>query len=124
MYPGHARMSSCMHLLRSLAATLPALVIVTNTITGAAATPQGHSSLSVFPLEPGQSDTKPSLGPTFTYLCDATIALRAVESVFRPHLRGAIQEGEMQRIVEIWRSRRTPSKRWTVFRFDGVKLMQ
>jgi hypothetical protein len=106
-------MMTFMRLLRSLVTSLPCIVLLSNGLTPAAAS--SGNNLSVFASEITQM-IKPSLGPSFSYLCDITLALHKLQDVFP-------REAEPGRVVEIWRNRNGPAKRWAVVRSDGVRWL-
>lgn len=106
---GHARFSPFIRLLRSPTSVAFVLNTVTsfsspaNATAKASAAGPGTSSLSVFPRLQ-QNGAKPSSGPTFTYLCEWTLFTGGCEEV---GLAGAAPD---QRVMEVWRSRRTVSQ--------------
>lgn len=105
-------MVSFMRLLRSLATALvPLLALVINNTTSTSSFHQQQQNVS----QPGisafeaLSNVRPTLGPTFSYLCDWTIWIGSAQEPFPKDREMAVQNGEGTKIVEIWRSRRTVS---------------
>ncbi|KAJ7584216.1 hypothetical protein C8J56DRAFT_952965 [Mycena floridula] len=103
---GHSLMSGLMRRLRSCARQ----VLVVNSATLMAL----KSTTTVNPMSNFATTTKkPALGPSFTYLSDATVWISCVDQ--------ALDAGEDQSIhvAEIFRSRNGPSHGWCKFRIRG-----
>lgn len=120
-----------MRFLRSTAIAGRMGVLLTNTLTSNTSTPTPirqdvlGNALSVFPTSEAQG-VKPSLGPTFTFLSDTTLAVHFPHECFPGEARTASSRADpseadtSKRIVEIWRSRSGPARRWTVTEVKGA----
>jgi len=105
---GHAMMATFVRQLHSIAQTYDLFVLVINTTTW---TPdRGPNPLSNFVT----TTRKPALGPTFTFLVDATLWLSKTDGSGR-------NEGDALHVMEVFKSRCTRTRRWCLFRIcDGV----
>ncbi|KAI1797084.1 P-loop containing nucleoside triphosphate hydrolase protein [Ganoderma leucocontextum] len=110
---GHATMTTFMRQVRALAELFSLTVIVINSST----------SLGQKNLKPRNPDAvfelmrKPALGPSFTFLTDATLWL----SKRHPDPRDRVDAGSTLHTAEVFRSRTTRSKTWARFRIkDGL----
>ncbi|WVF70748.1 hypothetical protein IAT40_005542 [Kwoniella sp. CBS 6097] len=116
---GHAELVSLMEEVSELAHEHGLTVFVLN------------SAVSSQPTNPQSSfnkmDIKPALGGAFTFCTDLTLLLQETGRIF-----GLMDANERERIrsapglralVEVIRSRVTPSGKWSVFETDGVRLL-
>ncbi|WVQ71164.1 hypothetical protein IAR50_000689 [Cryptococcus sp. DSM 104548] len=115
---GHAELVTLMEDISALAFSHNLAVLVIN------------STVTSFPTNPlsrfNKTNIKPALGTAFTYCTDATLVMQETGKVF-----GMMDEEERERIrrapglralVEVTRSRVSPTGSWAVFDTDGVKL--
>jgi len=107
---GHAAMATFVRQLRAIAQANNIFVLVINTTTS---TPYGVSN----PLSSFVSTTrKPSLGPTFTFLVDATVWLAKMD-------RSGQNEDETVHVAEVFKSRTSGIRRWCLFGIhDGILI--
>jgi len=78
-----------------------------------------HNELSAF----STSILKPALGPTFTFLTDATIWLSEGKTVFPEDASVTKATDEKVYVAEVLRSRSSLSGTWCAFRSDGLNLL-
>ncbi|KAA1467710.1 hypothetical protein DENSPDRAFT_832817 [Dentipellis sp. KUC8613] len=114
---GHATMVTFMRSLRELARSHSLCILVINTSTSA----NGPNPSSVF----AETTRKPALGPSFTFLTDATLWVAHPPSPPPPPEREYDPLAEEQkgvenpaevRVVEVFRSSVSPGRRWCVVR--------
>ncbi|KAK7690750.1 hypothetical protein QCA50_005849 [Cerrena zonata] len=101
---GHSVMVSLMRQLHLFAEAYSLTIIVINSTS--MANPRNMDSRFEF------TNRKPALGPSFTYMTDATIWLSKAD---HPHPQPSSTSGDVH-TAEILRSRFTPSKTWCPFR--------
>ncbi|TBU41488.1 P-loop containing nucleoside triphosphate hydrolase protein [Dichomitus squalens] len=107
---GHAVMTTFMRQLRALAELSPLTVIVINSSTRLEPrNPESRNSEAVFEMR-----RKPTLGPSFTFLTDATLWLSRRD----PDASGESRAGDESTLhtAEVLRSRITRSKTWACFK--------
>ncbi|KAM5539255.1 hypothetical protein V8D89_007128 [Ganoderma adspersum] len=110
---GHATMTTFMRQLRALAELFSLTIIVINSSTSLGQrNPKPRNPDAVFEIK-----RKPALGPSFTFLTDATLWL----SKRRPDRDDRVDDGSTLHTVEVFRSRITRSKTWARFKIkDGL----
>lgn len=103
---GHSLMTTFMRRLREFAEMYSLTILIINSTSKAS--PRNPDSVFAF------TNRKPALGPSFTFLTDATLWLSRIE---RPS-----QDSDTLHVAEVLRSRRA-SHRWCPFRIlDGVLI--
>ncbi|KAI9635054.1 P-loop containing nucleoside triphosphate hydrolase protein [Dioszegia hungarica] len=116
---GHAAMVTMMEEIAELAQSKGLTVIATN----ATASSRPTNSASTFTA----TDVKPALGVGFSYFADITLMVQSTGKLF-----GEIDEGERDRafskpglrgVVEVMKSRVSPTGTWAVFETDGKTLL-
>ncbi|KAI0741913.1 P-loop containing nucleoside triphosphate hydrolase protein [Daedaleopsis nitida] len=112
---GHAIMTTFMRQLRSYADAFCLTVIVVNGSTRIGPrNPDSKNAEAVF-----ETDRKPALGPSFTFMTDATLWLSLRE----------LREGESEdsdstiHVAEVFRSRSTRSRTWAQFKITNGLLV-
>ncbi|KZP27338.1 P-loop containing nucleoside triphosphate hydrolase protein [Athelia psychrophila] len=112
---GHAVMVTFMGQLRALARAYGLAAQVINNATSTA--PAARNQNSAF----GGTAAKPALGPSFTFLTDATIWI--ARFIDRKHDTEDAADRGMLHIVEIFRSKSTRSRTWCALQIrDGLLL--
>ncbi|KAI0787380.1 P-loop containing nucleoside triphosphate hydrolase protein [Fomes fomentarius] len=107
---GHAIMTTFMRQLRAFADSYSLTIIVINNSTRMGPRNTGSAN----PEAVFETDRKPALGPSFTFMTDTTLWLSR-----RPP--GEQEEGATVHVAEVFRSRNTRSKRWAQFKIrNGV----
>ncbi|PIL35313.1 hypothetical protein GSI_02038 [Ganoderma sinense ZZ0214-1] len=113
---GHATMTTFMHQLRALAELFSLTIIVTNSSTSLGQkNPKPRNPDAVFEIR-----RKPALGPSFTFLTDATLWL----SKRRPEPDNRVDEGSTLHTVEVMRSRSARSKTWARFKIRNGLIVE
>ncbi|KAK4685825.1 hypothetical protein P7C73_g4316, partial [Tremellales sp. Uapishka_1] len=115
---GHAAMISTMEELAELTYSYGLLSMVTN----ATSSSQPRNPQSSF----GVTNIKPSLGAAFTFCSDVSLLVQETGRVFGYKditERERIRTGPgLRAVVEVLKSRVSPSLRWNVFETDGIRL--
>ncbi|KAI9061202.1 P-loop containing nucleoside triphosphate hydrolase protein [Trametes sanguinea] len=102
---GHAIMTTFMRQLRAFADSFSLTIIVIN------------NSTKMLPRNPDaifETARKPALGPSFTFMTDATLWLSR-----RPEDESADEKGSTMHVAEVLRSRISRSKTWAPFKIKN-----
>ncbi|KAJ4475796.1 P-loop containing nucleoside triphosphate hydrolase protein [Lentinula aciculospora] len=115
---GHAIMSAFMRYLRELATRHSLLVLLVNNATLMRAPSTGRSQTSAEPVSNPYSDfastiRKPALGPSFTFMTDATLWV----SIYPEQIEN--EDRSTAHVVEVFRSKFSVSRVWSTFKITS-----